>query len=1422
MSEMLQLQNYIRRFSLFKKSQLEAPIVYPISLLQLPRRSILHYISYDGVTLGPQVMDTLLRRVPGVIYVDNTLRYGNKPIGSPSKKPGSNPDTLVTEYRKRNRSLRPLKSLMRLETDDRSLVVYNYSMLAHLVKYAASFRAGYYMWYNMFNELVTNVNNLAPDTNRSQFIELDLPEVIPPLTVLRQYRDGSRIEPLKQMRTAEELTLADVFVWAGKERSSSILGKIHPQHYDKVNLLVRRLNGWVVLNLGWLDKFRKNFDVGRKEGMEYAMFELRLLKLLTVIHQATSPIYSETADKVLDELQTETDNLDDLLGELTFDDEEEVVPEGEEEMGSDDDIIARLEKELEELDRIKELSSHVEVTDEDGELLDGKTIDVDVLSQSGIVAKEGEAMINKANELAGRGLVTAAEHRRLIRVSEAYKTLPDPYGSDMTFEEAIKIPDEDIYIEPNKLTTDACVTDHSLRLSRVDAMDQQYVDKGVIKKDIMRCIAAVQKSAVSITAYSVHRITDAMNDQEIHTVKFVPAVGIPSTVKFPMPVVKPNGTFLYNGTHYRMRKQRSDLPFRKISPVRVALSSYYAKVFVERSERKRFSYGKWLISILEDKLLDREDPHVRDAIITDVADYKSNTPMAYSTIASLTAGFKVGELELWFDYRRRQEKFEYNATELSFEKAGWVLCGRGPRGALVMDQGGVIYEIIPHDRDGTWYLGDIGTVESLLDIDVSESPTFMAEMKIYSKSLPVGVSLAYLLGLDGLLETLGVKPRRVLVGERMNLDKDEYSVRFKNESLIFKRADTKTAMIMSGFNLYRDVIRNYDISLFNEKDVYAAVLDRSKVGSRYLRELDSMNTLFIDPITEDLLVWMKEPTTYTGLLIRAVEVLQNNYVITRRKDSDKRVESLERIRGYERIPGAIYEALSKSVRLYNARAATGRASVQMNPNDPINAIVRDPTTSPVNNINPVHSLREREVLTYSGRGGRSRRAMVASARLFTDEDMGFISEGTVDSGDVAIITYLSPNSNVTSVRGTVRVYDPERDGPSSIMSTAALLSVGADGDDPKRVNFITVQHGHGIKADGYEVQGVRTGMERAMVSRMGPEFAATAQGDGEVIERSDEHIAVQYKGGKVERFPLGLIHTTAEGSVYPNTLASGMQKGDKVKQFDVLTYNSGFFKPSALNPRRVDYMSGCVGRVALREATYTVEDSASISEAFAVRMTTQVSKLKSVRVDFRQEVTELVSIGQHSDLDTILCTIEDAISADAGLYDEQTRATLRAWAAMAPRAKAVGVIAKIEVFYNGDVEDMSDTLQRIVDVSEKFRRRNAKLLGVEYTTGQVGRNVRIDGNNLEEGQAIIQVYITTPGAMGIGDKLVIGNQMKSTVGEILFGDNRTLANEIVDLIFGAKSCVDRIVTSPFVIGTTNTVDRFIGEEAFKMYFGDVA
>jgi hypothetical protein len=1435
---MLEYSVYNRRFGLFKNSQLDIPVVYPIARLQLPKRALLHFAPVDGVTMGPQISDPMLRSIPGVIYIYHETQY-HDPIGGPQRK-YTNAQGMITEFRRKNRAFRPLKNLERLDLDDRVLPVFNYAMLSHLVKYPPTFRSSYYQWYNVMKEVVLNVNKTTRTSRRQQFIEIDLPDVMPTLTQLRELAARQSSDTLKHFGSAEMLTMADLFKWAGPLRKESLFGQIDPEQYGKINLIFRRLNGWVSVNLKWLDDFiispkevieeykavqeqlkkdpnaQVELPIVKLSGMESKIFQLKFLRMLYKLHQATSPLETPTKEEVVDEKVVTIDTPDEKLDDLEFGmDANETVDE-DDVVIDEIETISALEKELEDLERVRTASQTEEVFDEEGNVIDTKTIDIDVLQTKHVALEaDGSAMLIKADELQLKGFLSPADHNRLKRLAEAHKNIKDPYGSGESLVEAMKIAEEDLIIEPKPITDDKTVIDRSMLHSRVDEFDKQYIEK-TLRKDILRCVMAIQKSPVAVTGYTVEYEQDAVTDNEIHIVKLVPAVGLPSTVRFAIPRLRPNGTFLYKGTEYRMRKQRTDLPIRKISPSRVALSSYYSKVFVERSERKTFDMNRWFVERLVMKAQDTQDPVVHKAVLSTVVDYKADVPLIYTEISERLLSFSAGKLNFWFDHRRRIAQNDYSERELAFEKDGWVLVGRGPKGALIMDKIGAVYSITGGK------LEDEGSIFELcgIPIEAGVTPTMMAEVKVYSKNIPIGVALGYLLGLDGLLKITKAKVRRVLMSERANLTQDEFAVRFKNETLVFDRNNPMVSMIFSGFNLFHESIKSYNSGMFNDKDVYAAVLDRSRIGSRYLRELDSLNTLFVDPITEDLLKWMGEPRTFTGLLIRSVEMLTTAQVSNRREDKNKRVELLERIRGYERVPGIIYETLAKAVRQYNARAAGGRGSVTINPNDPTNILVMDPTTSPVNNINPIHALREREVVTYTGRGGRSRRAMVASARLFPMEDLGFMSEGTVDSGDVAIITYMSPNANLTTTRGTVRLYDAKRDGNSCIMSTSAQLAFDAEGDDPKRRNFINVQHGHGIMAEGYEVPAARTGMERAIAGREGPEFAVTATGKGEITELSADHIAVKYEDGRVERHELGLIHTNAEGSSYPNTLATTFKLGDKVNEFDVLAYNRGFFKPDPINPRRVDYMAGCMARIALREAVYTVEDSCSLSIAFAQRMRTYVSKEKPITVNFDYEINNLVNVGDTVDLKTILCDIRGAVSSDDGLYDEADREVMGRLAGMAPEAGAVGVVSKVEVFYCGDVDDMSESLQAIVTLAEKERRRKARRLGKDYTSGQVPRGVRIGKNALENQQAVIIVHMTVGVPMGTADKLVVGNQMKSTVGETLFGNNRTLTtNEPIDMIFGAKSPIDRIILGPFSGGSTNTLMRYVGEEAFQMYFG---
>lgn len=359
--------------------------------------------------------------------------------------------------------------------------------------------------------------------------------------------------------------------------------------------------------------------------------------------------------------------------------------------------------------------------------------------------------------------------------------------------------------------------------------------------------------------------------------------------------------------------------------------------------------------------------------------------------------------------------------------------------------------------------------------------------------------------------------------------------------------------------------------------------------------------------------------------------------------------------------------------------------------------------------------------------------------------------------------------------------------------------------------------GHQIATVQKDVSSYRTGSERALIGRMGKEFAQVAKGDGVVKEVTDTNLIVEYKDGTTDTFRIGSSVVNAEGTRYPHELKTMLKPKDKVKAGDLLYYNDGFFVPSAIEKNKVDYSLGLNAFVAFREANYTIEDSAAISENLSKRMGTQVIKMRTKVMEFDQEISQIVKVGDKVDLDTPLALIEDGFTSEMD-KDELAQA-LKRYSSNIVRAGDVGVVSHIEVFYNGEIDDMSPSLKALTTKSENARRKLAKEKGEKFFPNKVERNVRIDGNQVEAQQAILVFHVTATLGMGVVDKLVFASQLKSTVGKVLFGENKTLEGEEIDSIFGALSGLNRMVLSVYKQGAVNTYLRYVGEEAYKMFTG---
>lgn len=273
-----------------------------------------------------------------------------------------------------------------------------------------------------------------------------------------------------------------------------------------------------------------------------------------------------------------------------------------------------------------------------------------------------------------------------------------------------------------------------------------------------------------------------------------------------------------------------------------------------------------------------------------------------------------------------------------------------------------------------------------------------------------------------------------------------------------------------------------------------------------------------------------------------------------------------------------------------------------------------------------------------------------------------------------------------------------------------------------------------------------------MSSRTTDLFAATAQEDGVVTEVTKRGIKITYKSGEVETVELGKRFGSAAGLTFPHDVVTSLSKGDKVKYGDTIAYNRKFFAEDSFNPGGVVWKAGVMVRTALIDDIDTLEDGSSISAETAKKLTTQTTEIRNVEVRFDQYIHDMVQVGDHVDLDSILCTIEDPETAENPLFDTAASDTLKRLTAMTPRAKTTGTVSKIDCFYHGEFEDLSPNLQVIAEAANKTRRLQAKALGHPPYDGQVDTSFRVKGNALDPDVLVLQVYIDHDVSCNKGDR----------------------------------------------------------------------
>ena len=1433
---MLLQDNFFRRFGARKVNHLLRPNVFQIDKFEFPKNSIWNYVDYDGVSLGPDTNDYFFREIQKKIFVEHVMELSSN-IGTP-RRLGVPLMPYVRQFHIQNKRFRLSMNIAEHPSDENTLGVVSYNLLSKAYRYPRSVYSEFNKWKNIEATIWQKMRTVAAASQRTQYYFMHLPKVLPSLQRLNMSCEKFNQTALAVFNNKDSLFLLEIWKWfSEKYRKDCIFAGWEQAEYDKVNLIVEDNGSWMMFNLGLLNQWRYvegESPAAQRDRVDPIDVQKRFLRALMLLMSYRSEPELEVVEE-----DDEGNKIDAAIG-IPSRTEEQAERNSTQEY---EKMLKDLNTDLEQLNIIEqETTTLVRAEDSDSNAATDLTPKVaqdeeeqakavvvrEKIQKTFVTAKDSiepdtdvevtkfetpvqvsDALLTKINTLADDGLIDGSEYRRKTKLLERYESLESPVAG-IKLKDYIVIDPETLVIKNNdeqsQIPGSPLLPDQSMLKSRLLEFDSRYI-KDVMNKDIVSMALATQKAGFIVTDYEVERNENITGSYDVHTMRVTPIEGQPSTLRFRLPSVQENGQFEIGTTKYFMQKQRADLPIRKISPTRVALSSYYGKTFVLRSERKSNNYAVWLHNQISAKSFEDNSP-IKELHPSNVFDHEFIAPLGYTSAAQYLKSFKFKEFELIFDHKERVNVFSEEVRE-KYEVNGSVLFGISPTDTyLVMDKNSAVYEIVNGD------FKEKGTLEEYLGIDDKNAPVEFAEARIFSKNIPVGVVLSYKLGLSNLIEMLNPEMRRVPVGQRVNLQSHEYGLVFSDETLVFSKEDRVAAMILAGFQAFEKTTKNYSVHTFDKTGVYLKLLEQVNLSVRYLREIDLLDEMFVDPITEEILKEMKEPVTYRGLLVRSCELLMTDY----HKDPLDMQEM--RVKGLERMAGAVYTELVVALREHKAKPNRRQHSIDLNPYDVWKRVTQDPAVMPANDLNPIQNLKEGEATTYGGTGGRNSRAMVKTTRAYHENDAGIISEATRDSSDVGINTFLVADPKFKSLRGITTKSELMDLPPSSLVSTSALLSVGGDQDSAQRLNMVSIQQSHSIACNGYKPSYVRTGYEHVVGYRAGESFSRNAKTDGKVVAVNDTGMIVEYSDGSKEGFEVGRRFGKSSDLTIPHQLETTLKVGDSFKKGDNLVYNKDFFEPERFNPKSVIWKNGLIARVALMESRQTHEDASSISRELAAKLTSRTTKIKDVVVTFDQHVRSALQIGTVVDNDTILCYIEDSITATNNLFDEDSLNTLKNLSRQSPTAKTQGIIEKIEVFYHGDIEDMTESLQALALASDKQLRQQARSQGKRAHTGQVDESFRIKGEPLQMDSLALRFYITGDNVSSIGDKGVFANQLKTIFSEVMDYEVRSESGLKIDAIFGAQSIFNRIVNSAFVIGTSNTLLDVIGKKAAKIYKGE--
>ena len=383
-------------------------------------------------------------------------------------------------------------------------------------------------------------------------------------------------------------------------------------------------------------------------------------------------------------------------------------------------------------------------------------------------------------------------------------------------------------------------------------------------------------------------------------------------------------------------------------------------------------------------------------------------------------------------------------------------------------------------------------------------------------------------------------------------------------------------------------------------------------------------------------------------------------------------------------------------------------------------------------------------------------------------------------------------------------------------------------DDPFRSAMTFIQTSkHSMRTKKSMPLLITNGADEAMAHIASDMFCFKAKEDGEVVELlPDDYMVVKYKKPVLSQENIAYdndyislkeeVKKNSDGGFFITLkLDTDLKQGSKFKKGDIIAYDRSSFSNKNGETDNLAYNLGVLAKVAIMNTYEGFEDSTSISPWLSEAMATDVIAEKSKNLSKDTNVYSMVKVGQPVEEGDPLIIFQNAFDekdanmllkniTDADFVSDLGRIKLK--------SKYTGVIQDIKIYRTCEIEEMSESLQKIVKEYEKgikskhkvFKQYNMpgdNLLDPDYKMEPTG----IMKNNVDGVQIVF--YIKYNDKLSVGDKVVAQSANKGVAKNIFpeglepFSEFRPEEN--IHALFAARSFNARMVTSVWTSGAIN-------------------